>query len=123
MKYTEQLKQCIDYIIEKDADWTITYETDNNSICFAKYSPAGQDFFFEIETGKCFKDLINNIREYYKGFDVSYETYLWLDNSGHGKNGAPYDMKELYEDMEMCRQYIEDIWMFCLNFKERRQYS
>ena len=41
---------------------------------------------------------------------MCYETYLWLDSDGHGKNGAPYDMKDLYEDMEACREIIYELY-------------
>ena len=51
--------------------------------------------------------FIENIRSYAKDFDMSYETYLWLDSNGHGKNNAPYDMKDVYEDMEWWRDSLE----------------
>lgn len=38
---------------------------------------------------------------------MSYETYLWLDSNGHGKNDAPYDMKDVYEDVEWWRDSLE----------------
>lgn len=43
--------------------------------------------------------LKNDLADYINDFDVSYETYLWLDECGHGKNGAPYDMKDVYENV------------------------
>ncbi len=30
----------------------------------------------------------------------SNSRYLWLDGNGHGKNGAPYRMKDVLVDME-----------------------
>ena len=56
--------------------------------------------------------LRDEIITYYENFDVSEEAYYWLDDSGHGKNGAPYDMKDVYEDMEECKEFIYDA--FCL---------
>ena len=47
---------------------------------------------------------------YYNDFDVSYEAYLWLDNTGHGTNGAPHDMKAVYEDMEECEGFIYELY-------------
>ena len=29
---------------------------------------------------------------------------------GHGKNGAPYDMKDLYGDMEACQDMIYELY-------------
>ena len=46
----------------------------------------------------------------YDNYDCSYEAYLWLDNTGHGTNGAPYDMKDVYEDMEACEKMIFELW-------------
>ena len=81
----------------------------NGSFYFGKYSPAGQDFGIDVE-GDDLEELVDNIYKYYDDFDVSHETSLWLDETGHGRNGAPYDMKDLYEDMEVCEQYIYDLY-------------
>lgn len=88
--------------------WSIS-DYGNGSFYFSKYSPAGQDFGFEVE-GDDLDELASNIYNYYDDFDVSYETYLWLDESGHGKNGAPYDMKDLYEDMQACEDFIMELY-------------
>ena len=90
------------------ADWGIDYN-DDGTIYFSKYSPAGQDFGFEVG-GTSLEELAENIYNYYEGYDVSYEASLWLDESGHGRNGAPYDMKDLYEDMEACEQMILELY-------------
>jgi hypothetical protein len=55
--------------------------------------------------------LINNIQEYIEGYDVSYETYIWLDDTGHGANGSPYDMKDVYEDMEACLENVRELFL------------
>mgnify|MGYP006886105311 FL=1 len=51
--------------------------------------------------------LIGNIKEYYDNFDVDSEAYLWLDETGHGKNGAPYRMKDVVKDMEEAEKMID----------------
>ena len=53
--------------------------------------------------------MCQKVAEYYSDFDVSRETYLWLDDTGHGKNGAPYDMIEVYHDMEECEELIQEL--------------
>ena len=53
--------------------------------------------------------LIENIEEYYEDFDVDYETYIWLDQFGHGRNGAPYRMRAVLEDMEATEKMIEEL--------------
>ena len=92
----------------EDLGWGTEKEGDSEyRLC--KSSPAGQDFSIAVE-GSSIEELIDNIYEAYVDFDVSYETYLWLDNTGHGTNGAPYHMKDVLEDMEACRQMIVDLY-------------
>ena len=55
-------------------------------------------------------EFLNRIWEYYENYDVSYEAYIWLGEDGHGINGAPYDMKNLYEDMEACKENIKELY-------------
>ena len=77
---------------------------------FSKYTPAGQDFSFSVTMkDNALDSIVANIEEYYEGFDVDSETYLWLDDSGHGKNGAPYRMKDVLADMEAAERYIESL--------------
>lgn len=103
--------------IKKIADeqgWSVDI-TDNGDDCytftFETYSPAGQDFFFDVNLeDNNIETLIDGIYQYYSDFDVSYETYIWLDDTGHGTNGAPYDMKDVYEDMQDCENMILELY-------------
>jgi len=95
--------------VAEKLEWSTKIEEDNY-ILFSKSSPAGQDFNIEIFTDNLdLEEIINQIEKKYNNFDCSEETYLWLDNTGHGKNGAPYDMKELYEDMEECLKMMNEL--------------
>ena len=94
-------------IIENN-DWNITCcEIDNNNIItldLQTYTNYDCNFTvsvsYEVNSNKEIEkeNLINALIEFYNNFDVSYETYLWLDGTGHGIDGAPYDMKDVYED-------------------------
>lgn len=64
----------------------------------------------EIKTLNNADKCVDEIKNVLDNFDVSYETYLWLDESGHGKNGAPYDMRDLYEDMEAVEEMISKLY-------------
>lgn len=92
--------------------WIVTEQTFNNGkgLLFSKYSPAGQDFNISIEPSSSFEELLEHIKEYYDNFDVDNETYIWLDNDGHGKNGAPYRMRDVLEDMEECHRMILELY-------------
>lgn len=80
--------------------WSLHKDSDNE-FDISRYSPAGQDFHINI-TANSAKEFLENLTSYCEDFDTSTETYLWLDSDGHGKKGAPYDMKDVYEDMEWC---------------------
>lgn len=116
------------YEIAQSEGWQIDffYVSEKNSevsLSFEKYSPAGKDFYFEVcvrneEDEDIFFDYFKHaIYKYWEGFDVCYETYIRLDETGHGRNGAPYDMKDLYEDMQACADMIHDLWI-ALNGKK-----
>ena len=116
------------YEIAEREGWQVDYSyTDEKetmvSFSFEKFSPAGRDFCFEVcvpndeDEDIVFDYFKNAIYKYWEGFDVCYETYIWLDETGHGKNGAPYDMKDLYEDMKDCAGMIHDLWL-ALNGKK-----
>ncbi len=88
----------------------INYKEQNTLFEFGKFSPGGRDFSFEVEM-KCanINSLIENIDNYYENFDVDYETYIWLDPWGHGKNGAPYRLRAVLEDTEAIEKMIYEL--------------
>ena len=90
-------------------EWSVS-EIDDGYVTLSKFSPAGQDFSFTVKVTNGADDFIQDVLEFYENYDVSYETYLWLDSFGHGTNGAPYDMKDLYEDMEECANNVKELY-------------
>lgn len=97
--------------IAEELGWTVTWEKNDDGtkfVMFSQYSPAGQDFNIELEY-KTLGEIEDKLREYYDSYDPSYEAYLWLDESGHGKNGAPYEMIDVYNDMKACEEMIDKL--------------
>ena len=94
-------------------------EIDGNTITFYKKAPNGLDFSFEADIGDDINDFSRNIYNTFMDYDVSYETYLWLDNTGHGKNGAPYELEDVLEDIKACEQYIQDATWIVNDFIEK----
>ena len=95
-------------------------------ILFNKHTSEGQEISLEIdkEEANCLACIAREAKQRYESFDVSEETYLWLDNSGHGKNGAPYDMKDVYEDMEEAKEEfgkLADLLLSASEFIERER--
>ena len=112
LKFNQYGNRRINKIAESDS-WTVTEEeyTNGKGLLFSRYSPAGQDFSISIGPFESAEDLINCIHQRYVEFDADSETYLWLDNDGHGKNGAPYRMRDVLEDMEACKKMIYDLFI------------
>lgn len=93
----------------KELEWAIYKDEDSTEIELNKYSPEGQDFNIYIDTENDADIFLHNLYDYTNNFDVSYEAYIWLDNTCHGKNGAPNDMKDVYEDMEACLEMTKEL--------------
>ncbi|MCX4279397.1 MULTISPECIES: hypothetical protein [Muribaculum] len=71
---------------------------------------AGQDFNFSAEMKDGDPDsLIKSVREYYEGFDPDEEAYLWIGEDGHGRNGAPYHIRDIVADMEDAESMVLDL--------------
>lgn len=85
--------------------WNVTIN--EGDITIQRYTAYGQDFFFEIDgTG----DILRQVEDYYTSFDPSSEALLWLDNDGHGKNGAPYEMGDVFNDMKECDMHLKNLY-------------
>ncbi|EQC1535464.1 hypothetical protein [Clostridium botulinum] len=100
----KDIKEMIE--VAEELGWVVSIN--DNEFTFLKYSPKGQDFNFDIEANSL-EEAVEKIQERCDNFDCSEETYLWLDNTGHGTKGAPYDMKDLYEDMEACLKMMDKL--------------
>lgn len=96
--------------IAEELGWDVTwYENSRTkSVMFSQFSPAGQDFNVEVNY-KTLGEIEDKLREYYDSYDPSYEAYLWLGDDGHGKNGAPYEMIDVYNDMKACEEMIDEL--------------
>lgn len=99
-------------------NFVLTYDKKSMTYMFSKVSPAGQDFNFEVDIGCDIEDFLDIVDNCYQNFDVSYETYLWLDNTGHGQNGAPYELEDVLGDIKACEQYINDAYIIVWRYIE-----
>lgn len=79
---------------------------------FTVYTDAGGEFSVPY-----LGDTVFSLERWLDSFDVSEEAMLWLDSSGHGTNGAPYDMKEVYEDIEGLRDKVQALANECIGFQ------
>lgn len=94
------------------AGWTTRRWKTDAYICYeiSKSTPAGGDDSISIEIKEDRKDLfIQGLEDWIRGYDVNEETYIWLDEFGHGKNGAPYDMMDIYMDKKAFLSMAEEL--------------
>ena len=70
-----------------------------------------QDFGFSVEMRNGDPDsLLQELEKYYEAYDSDYEAYLWIGTDGHGKNGAPYHIKDIVSDMEAAEAMIDTLY-------------
>ena len=100
--------------IAEQLGWQVKTDTDKPDIVvfdFQQYTPHGQDFSFSVEMkGNDTDSLLQEVETYYEDFDPDYEAYLWIGTDGHGKNGAPYRIKDIVSDMEQAAAMIEKLY-------------
>ena len=96
------------YEVCERSGWKVEEWKDSEIVTISKFSPAGHDFNMDLVNGSK-EDFIDNLKEEIDSFDISYETYLWLDNTGHGRKKAPYDMRDLYNDFEKCLEMMKEL--------------
>ena len=109
-----KLKQYIREVVA-NTTWSVSFSKNKKGdlyVCFQIYTPAGRDLCIEL-------DLRNNdsndavrekLKEYYESYDVSYETYIWLDKFGHGQNGAPYELEDVLNDTKKVEELILNLY-------------
>lgn len=98
-------KQTIEFVA-KILGWKTDW--DDGTVEFSQHSPAGNECVVSLNY-KNVTDIPALVAEYYEGYDPSYEAYLWLDEFGHGKNGAPDNMGDVYADMQECERMIKTL--------------
>lgn len=91
--------------IANDLGWSVTKDRYDIELQF--YTDYGQDFSFSVNRNE---DYVKQVYNYYDSFDPSAEALLWCDDFGHGKNGAPYHLKDIIADMEEVEQKLEQLY-------------
>lgn len=107
-------QEFIDRIIEiaESQGFSVSTEINGNNVefVFSQYTNFGQDFSFEVTMeDNDINTLIEEIDNYYEGYDPDEEAMLWVGPDGHGRNGAPYRLADVVKDMEQCEQMIKDL--------------
>ena len=89
--------------------WGVRWDEDNiageKCVEFSKYSPAGEDFSFEVWYTHV-SEIPEKVMEYYEEFDPEYHASLWADSAG--RNGVPR-LRELIEDADAIEEMIREL--------------
>lgn len=94
--------------IAETLGWSVSI--DDDSADFQYYTSYGQDCHMNITLTENYDTFIATIYSYYENYDVSEETSLWIDSTGHSKNGAPYEIEDIINDMKEFESAIYDLW-------------
>lgn len=100
----ERLKE----IIEENG-WTIeevSFGGNDKGLELFKYSPAGEDFSFVVNSADDPNEIIKNIFEYEDEYDPNEHMSIWVENAG--QNGTP-DLMTLAEDAKDIGKMIEEL--------------
>ena len=95
----------------EEAGWNVTIgkrDDGGYDIDFQMYTDFGQDRNEPFYVQKL-EDIKSEVYDRYQNFDPSEEAALWIDESGHGKNGAPHDMEVVLNDMKDVEQALENL--------------
>lgn len=88
-----------DCSFNEDIDWEIS-----------KYSPAGEDFCFNIQCSNAVEDAINAIAEYTNSFDEEEHIKMWLNAKDIDNNRLNvHSITELVEDAKNIKQMLTEL--------------
>lgn len=88
--------------IIENLGWSI-YE-DSEGVDLRKYSPAGEDFGFYVETD----NFIENVREYADNFDPDEHAEMWVENM-HSVSGVPQSIRTLIQDADDIKDMLYEL--------------
>jgi len=78
-----------------------TVNVDAENLTIAYYTKHGGEENVEVPYANLNNiDIAEWFLDAYTDYDVNYETYIWLDNTGHGKDGAPREIADLLADKQ-----------------------
>ena len=107
-----ELKMQIERVAQ-ETDWSVRFDEHNGetNIEFESYTDRGQDLIVNIWVADDANigDVACELYRYWESYDPDEEASLWIGEDGHGKNGAPYRLSDLLDDMKNAEQMIEDL--------------
>lgn len=91
--------------IARKMNWDVE-EADNKVFFFKSYDR--MVFKITVEKRDTVEEFLKEFCKRERELDPSKEAYKWLDDSGHGKNGAPSEMGKVYKAAE---EFKTEAWL------------
>jgi len=101
------LKKLEEILIKHEIQFDVS-KTDKNCYEF-RWLNGEADMREEVE-GETLEEIAEELYKAYENFDVDTETALWIGEDGHGKNGAPYHIRDIIQEFERYEQDLDDLW-------------
>lgn len=101
--YNASLEQLTN--VAEELDWRVVILDD--CVELSKYTTKGQDFYFSLPKNSIH---VNELYEYYDAYDPAEQSMAWIDPNGHGKNGAPDDIRDILDDMEEVKESLKTLY-------------
>ena len=77
------------------------FKRNRKELCFENWTSRGQNLVYE-NTCTSAKDIVEQVTEYDRGYDVDEEVSLYATSLG--KNGVPATFKDLLKDMNEAKR-------------------
>jgi hypothetical protein len=96
-------------IIEKaeSLGWGVTCS--GSDICFENWTSAGQNLIFE-NNFENIEELLKSLKSRVLNFDIKEEANYWINEQGHGTNGAPFLKKDILKDMREAKKMYKELY-------------
>lgn len=85
----------------REDGWTTCFDIDG--VILERKAPSWTIFTVNLNADSL-TGMIQELDLFVQDFDVSEATYQALDETGHGKDGAPYELIDVWTDIFDCRQ-------------------
>lgn len=110
-----------DWNMEVRKDGVTDYEVVLTPVSLSSGEDVMFDFLVDVEqdVAGLIHDITDEIENIEDGYDVSYETYIWLDDTGHGMNGAPYEMEDVLADKKEVKKALKKLVGITLNLIDK----
>lgn len=98
-------------------DWHVM-ENSAGDFDLEKYSPAGEDFIFNVSVeDENNADYWKEVFDYWNNFDPDDHAVMW-----YGQNrGEPTSLRVLLDDAEAIKEMLEQLWRALLNASEEQE--